>query len=89
MNKEIFIVYVTYINCIELMYAFETKENAEAKCFELSRKWVDEDSFAKYIKDKKLIQISLKTFTDYYIEVEDDSYVGINTVILEAKEQKD
>ena len=83
MNKEIFIVYLTYLNGMEQMYAFESKEDAEAKCFELSRKWVDEDSFAKYVKDKKLIQISLKTFTDYYIEVEDDSYVGINTVILE------
>ena len=65
------------------MYAFESKEDAEAKCFELSRKQVDEDSFAKYVKDKKLIQISLKTFTDYYIEVEDDSYVGINRIVLE------
>ena len=83
MSKEIFIVYVTYINGIELMYAFETKENAEAKCFELSRKWVDEDSFAKYIKDNKITQISLETYNDYYLEVEDDSYVGINTVILE------
>ena len=83
MSKEIFIVYLTYLNGMEQIFAFESKENAEAKCFELSRKWVDEDSFAKYIKDKKLIQISLKTFTDYYIEVEDDSYVGINKVILE------
>ena len=83
MSKEIFIVYLTYLNGMEQMYAFESKEDAEAKCFELSRKWVDEDSFAKYVKDKKLIQISLKTFTDYYIEVEDDSYVGINKVVLE------
>ena len=83
MNKEIFIVYLTYLNGMEQMYAFESKEDAEAKCFELSRKWVDEDSFAKYVKDKKLIQISLKTFTDYYIEVEDDSYVGINRIVLE------
>ena len=83
MNKEIFIVYLTYLNGMEQMFAFESKENAEEKCFELSRKWVDEDSFAKYVKDKKLIQISLKTFTDYYIEVEDDSYVGINRIVLE------
>ena len=83
MNKEIFIVYVTYINCIELMYAFESKESAEVKCFELSRKWVDEDSFTQYVKDNKITQISLDTFSDYYLEVEDDSYVGINTVILE------
>ena len=83
MSKEIFIVYLTYLNGMEHMYAFESKENAEAKCFELSRKWVDEDSFAQYIKDNKITQISLKTFSDYYIEIEDDSYVGINTVILE------
>ena len=83
MSKEIFIVYVLYLNSMEQMYAFESKEDAEAKCFELSRKWVDEDSFAKYIKDNKLTQISLDTFSDYYLEVEDDSYVGINRVILE------
>ena len=83
MSKEIFIVYVIYINCIELMYAFESKENAEAKCFELNRKWVNEDSFAQYVKDNKITQISWETFNDYYLEVEDDSYVGINKVVLE------
>ncbi len=83
MSKEISIVYVLYLNSMEQMYAFESKESAEAKCFELSRKWVDEDSFAKYIKDNKITQISLETYNDYYLEVEDDSYVGINTVILE------
>ncbi len=84
MSKEISIVYVLYLNSMEQMYAFESKEMAEAKCFELSRKWVDEDSFAKYIKDNKITQISLETNKDYYLEVEDDSYVGINTVILES-----
>ncbi len=83
MNKEIFIVYVTYLNGMEQMYAFESKEDAEAKCFELNRKWVNEDSFAQYIKDNKITQISLDTFSDYYLEVEDNSYVGINRVVLE------
>ena len=83
MNKEIFIVYVLYLNGMEQMYAFESKENAEAKCFELSRKWVNEDSFNQYIKDNKITQISLETYNDYYLEVEDDSYVGINRVVLE------
>ena len=83
MSKEISIVYVLYLNSMEQMYAFESKEDADAKCFELSRKWVDEDSFAKYIKDNKITQISLETYKDYYLEVEDDSYVGINKVILE------
>ena len=83
MNKEIFIVYLTYLNGMEQMYAFETKENAEVKCFELSRKWVDEDSFTQYVKDNKITQISLETYNDYYLEVEDDCYVGINKIVLE------
>ena len=83
MSKEIFIVYVTYLNSVEQVYAFESKENAEAKCFELSRKWVNEDSFDEYISNNKITQISLETFNDYYLEVEDDSYVGINKVVLE------
>ena len=83
MNKEIFIVYLTYLNSMEQIYAFESKEMAEVKCFELNRKWVNEDSFTQYVKDNKITQISLETYNDYYLEVEDDSYVGINTVILE------
>ena len=83
MSKEIFIVYVTYLNSVEQVYAFESKENAEVKCFELNRQWVNEDSFSQYIKDNKITQISLETFNDYYLEVEDDYYVGINKVILE------
>ena len=83
MNKEIFIVYVTYINCIEVMCAFESKDSAEAKCFELNRQWANEKSFNQYIKDNKVTQISLDTYNNYYLEVEDDSYVGINKVNLE------
>ena len=83
MSKEIFIVYVTYIDCVELMCAFETKESAEDRCFELNRLWANKDSFDKYIKDNKMTQISLETFDDYYLEVEDDSYVGIDRVALE------
>ena len=82
MSKEIFIVYVTYIDCVELMCAFETKESAEARCFELNRLWANEKSFNQYVKDNKITQISLETFNDYYLEVEDDSYVGINRVVL-------
>ena len=83
MNKEIFIVYVTYINCIELMYAFESKENAEAKCFELNKQWVNENIFNQYIKDNNITQISLETYNDYYLEIADDSYVGIKRLVLE------
>ena len=83
MSKEIFIVYATHLGSVELMCAFETKESAEARCFELSRNWVNKDSFDKYISDNKITQISLETYNDYYLEVEDDSYVGINRVVLE------
>ena len=83
MSKEIFIVYATHLGSVEQVYAFESKENAEAKCFELSRKWANEKSFNQYLKDNKRIQITLKTYNDYYLEVEDDSYVGINRVVLE------
>ena len=83
MSKEIFIVYVLYLNSMEQMYAFESKEDADAKCFELNRQWANEKSFNQYIKDNKITQISLETYDDYYLEVEDDSYVGINKVILE------
>ena len=83
MSKEIFIVYVTYLNSVELTCAFESKENAEAKCFELNRQWVNENSFNQYLKDNKITQINLDTYNDYYLEVEDDSYVGINRVVLE------
>ena len=83
MSKEIYVVYVTYINCIELIYAFESKENAEARCFELNRLWANKDSFNEYLTDNRITQISLETFNDYYLEVEDDSYVGINRVVLE------
>ena len=83
MSKEIYVVYVTYINGIELMCAFETKESAEARCFELNRLWANKDSFNEYLVGNKITQISLETFNDYYLEVEDDSYVGINRVVLE------
>ena len=83
MSKEIFIVYVTYIDCVELMCAFETKESAEARCFELNRLWANKDSFNEYLSDNKITQINLETYNDYYLEVEDDSYVGINRVVLE------
>ena len=83
MSKEIFIVYVTYLNCIEVMCAFESKESAEVKSFELNRQWVNEDSFNEYLADNKITQISLETYNDYYLEIADDSYVGIKRIVLE------
>ncbi len=83
MSKEIYVVYVTYLGDVELMCTFETKDSAEARCFELNRLWANKKSFNQYIKDNKITQISLETYNDYYLEVEDDSYVGINTVVLE------
>ena len=83
MSKEIFIVYVTHLSGVEQVFAFESKENAEVKCFELNRKWANKDSFNEYLVDNKITQISLDTYNDYYLEVEDDSYVGINKAVLE------
>ena len=83
MSKEYWIVYVTYIDCVEVMCAFETIESAEARCFELNKLWANKESFNQYIIDNKITQISLDTYNDYYLEVEDDSYVGINRVVLE------
>ena len=83
MSKEIFIVYATHLGSVVQVYAFESKENAEAKYFQLSRNWVNEDSFDEYLTDNRITQISLETFNDYYLEVEDDSYVGINRVVIE------
>ena len=45
MSKEIFIVYATHLSGVELTCAFETKESADAKCFELNRQWANEKSF--------------------------------------------
>ena len=83
MSKEIFIVYVTYLNSVEQMYAFESKEDADAKCFELNRQWANEKSFNQYIKDNKITQISLETYNDYYLEIADDAYVCIRKIVLE------
>ena len=83
MSKEIFIVYATHLGSVEQVYAFESKKSAEARCFELNRIWANKDSFDKYLVDNKITQISLETYNDYYLEVEDDSYVGINRVVLE------
>ena len=83
MSKEISIVYVLYLNSMEQMYAFESKEEAEAKCFELNWQWVNKNNFTQYIKDNKLSQISLDTYIDYYLKVEDDYYVAIDKVVLE------
>ena len=83
MSKEIFIVYVTYLNGMEQMYAFESKEKAEAKCFELCREWVHGNSFNQYLKDNKVTQINLEAYNDYFLEIADDSYVGIKKVVLE------
>ena len=54
-TKEIFVVYVTCMSCVELMYAYEKKEDAEAKWFELNRKWVNEDSFDESKFDSELL----------------------------------
>lgn len=79
----IYIVYVLYINNIEQMYAFKTLEEAQNKAFLLVRKWVNSDTFDAYLEEHKPTKIDLETYNDYFITVDDDSYVGIQSVILE------
>ena len=79
----IYIVYVLYMNYIEQMYAFKTLEEAQSKAFLLARKWVNSDTFNEYLEKYKPAKIDLETYNDYYLTVEDDSYVDIQSVILE------
>ena len=51
MSKEIYVVYVTYLSDVDQVYAFESKESAEAKYFELIREV--EDDF--YVAINKII----------------------------------
>lgn len=84
--EEIYVVYVTYFNTVERLYAFTTLEKAEKKQFTLLKEWVNEDAFAEYCTSLKIQNPTLDNYMDYYIEVEDDSYVGVEKVILEEEE---
>lgn len=82
MQQTIFIVYVTYGVTVENLFAFNSQSDAEAKRLELLKQWVNEDQFNSYIAKNKVDEVTLETFDDYFLEVEDDSYVGIDYVIL-------
>ena len=84
MSKEIFIVYATHLGSVEQVYAFESKENAEAKCFELSRKWVSEDSFDEYLSDNKITQISLETRSGKYKARIKNKFIGYYMTAIDA-----
>ncbi len=81
-QKKIFIVYIIYGVTVENLFAFNLQSDAEAKRLELLKQGVDEDQFNSYITKNKIDEVTLETYDDYFLEIEDDSYVGIDSVIL-------
>ena len=82
MQQTIFIVYVTYGITVENLFAFNLQSDAEEKRLELLKQWVNEDQFNSYIAKNKIDEVTLETYDDYFLEIEDDSYVGIDSAIL-------
>lgn len=82
MNTEIYIVYVTYFNTVERLYAFNNEADAQAKRLEQLKEWVNDDKFQQYITENEVTDIIADTYDDYFLEIEDDAYVGIDKVIL-------
>ena len=82
MPTEIYIVYVTYFNTVERLYAFNNEVDAQAKHLEQLEEWVNYDQFQQYITDNEITNVTAETYEDYLLEVEDDAYVGIDQVIL-------
>ena len=82
MPTEIYIVYVTYFNTVERLYAFNNKVDAQAKHLEQLEEWGNDDQFQQYITDNEITNVTAETYEDYFLEVEDDAYVGIDKVIL-------
>lgn len=82
MQQTIFIVYVTYGITVENLFAFNLQSDAEEKRLQLLKQWVNEDQFNSYIAKNKIDEVTLETYDDYFLEIEDDSYVGIDSAIL-------
>ena len=82
MKKTIFIVYVIYGVTVENLFAFNLQSDAEEKRLQLLKQWVNEDQFNSYIAKNKIDEVTLETYDDYFLEIEDDSYVGIDSAIL-------
>ena len=82
MQQTIFIVYVTYGITVENLFAFNLQSDAEEKRLQLLKQWVDEDQFNSYIAENKIDEVTLETYDDYFLKIEDDSYVGIDSAIL-------
>ena len=82
MPTEIYIVYVVYFNTVERLYAFNNKVDAQAKYLEQLEEWANDDQFQQYITDNEITIVTAETYEDYFLEVEDDTYVGIDKVIL-------
>ena len=81
---KLYIVYITYYNTVENLFAFTDKADAQAKRLELAVHWVNEDQFTEYCKENDLNHhiADIANYDNYWMEVEDDAYVGMDQVIL-------
>ena len=86
MNNTIYVVYASYYNTMEEMFVFTDYEQATAKQLELSLKWVNSDKFNAFLQANPTIAITVDTMTDYYMENEEDTYVGFIERILITKD---
>lgn len=82
MNTAIYIVYVTYFNTVERLFAFNNEVDAQAKRLEQLEEWVNKDKFQSWIAENQITNVTENTYDDYFLEIEDDAYVGINSVII-------
>ena len=85
--QYIYVVYVTYFNEVERVFAFTNLEQAEAKQLELCNEWVNKDQFAQFAKYTNLDkEPTLEHYLDYFLEYEDDAYVSIKQTELVTSE---
>jgi outer membrane receptor for monomeric catechols len=82
MNTTIYIVYVTHFSKVIQLYAFPNELDAQAKRLEQLQKWVNEDQFQQWVTENEITNITTETYDEYFLEIDDDAYVGLDEVIL-------
>lgn len=83
-KEEIYVVYVLHFNIIESIYSYKSQKSAKTKRFELLNEWISEtDKFIEYISCNNIKDPTLDDYENYYTEVEDDCYIGIEIVVLD------
>lgn len=85
-KDSIYIVYTTYFNTVERLFSFTSEESAKRKCLELMWEFTNEDQFTDYLKHYNIpkTSVTVNTFWDYFIEVEDDSFTTYELVNLQS-----